>query len=384
MKAINWVVFCTILHLIRAISDSEIQYVVSVGKEPFESQRLVHSEELELTTRSGSRVRCWIPSGSESDEEVNLESGDNLSEGTPSLSKSKESLRGYCALHQMGYWTFEVCPFTKVRQFRVDGPSFDLGRYSFEKSHLSEGNIQSFVEGSDGRSAEVRIACSKSVEDALVIRSVVEPRPLFYEIFMESPLICDARVTGENRKLDPIEDAIFRVVKSMQRGCLLLFQGWWNYRFCFGDKLTQFHQEQVPVNREVSNRESTEKSFEVLITNEFNLGSWPLPIAINLNTLDSMDIPSEHIFLHNATNHEESYLGIIYRNGDPCDLTGESRQTEIRFRCNEDTQISRIASIAEVATCQYMLIVETDSLCSHPAFSLKSPNTHIIKCSSLS
>ena len=64
-----------------------------------------------------------------------------------------------------------------------------------------------------------------------------------------------------------------------------------------------------------------------------------------------------------------------YNEGDACDITGEPRQTEVRYVCAEDGKES-LASVKEASTCQYLVVVSTPLLCEHAAFKVKQVLLH--------
>lgn len=69
----------------------------------------------------------------------------------------------------------------------------------------------------------------------------------------------------------------------------------------------------------------------------------------------------------------------VYDGGQPCDITGQARATEVRFVCAPDAR-DAILSIAEAATCRYALVFATPRLCALPAFATPEPPVHRILC----
>ena len=69
----------------------------------------------------------------------------------------------------------------------------------------------------------------------------------------------------------------------------------------------------------------------------------------------------------------------MYDGGQPCDITGEPRSTEVRYVCAEGGKDS-VSAIVEAATCRYVLTFSTPRLCSHPAFQTPEPPVHHILC----
>jgi hypothetical protein len=72
----------------------------------------------------------------------------------------------------------------------------------------------------------------------------------------------------------------------------------------------------------------------------------------------------------------------VYNGGEPCDVTGKPRETEVRLVCSEDGK-EMVASLRESATCRYTLVFTTPRLCSHPAFHTPEPPMHQARSPSL-
>merc|ERR1712212_413470 len=74
-----------------------------------------------------------------------------------------------------------------------------------------------------------------------------------------------------------------------------------------------------------------------------------------------------------------------YVDGSVCDLTGESRKTEVRFKSDESlkgTDRDVISEIEEPSSCTYLFTISTIRLCSHPRFRAeKVKKTAAISCS---
>ncbi len=71
----------------------------------------------------------------------------------------------------------------------------------------------------------------------------------------------------------------------------------------------------------------------------------------------------------------------MYSGGEPCDVTGAPRQTEVRFGCGEAAGRDALSGLREPATCRYVLHLATPRLCAHPAFRVAELPVRAILCS---
>ncbi|WFD06727.1 Protein OS-9 [Malassezia vespertilionis] len=77
---------------------------------------------------------------------------------------------------------------------------------------------------------------------------------------------------------------------------------------------------------------------------------------------------------------EKLYLSQVWRDGSTCDLNGLPRTVEVQYFCSPDGS-HNIASISEVLTCNYVLVVHVPSLCNVAAFrDIQTEDVNIIKC----
>ena len=147
----------------------------------------------------------------EEEEELTQEEADDEDidpAGAPALMKS---LRGICYFSRIDYWTYEVCPSQRVRQYHSESgggtsqavhSEFSLGAHDPTQDSWSEPQqqqaatgatrssrrrasseassrayVQAFMGGTDGRSTRVRYVCPDSKRDEDGIVTVTEQQP---------------------------------------------------------------------------------------------------------------------------------------------------------------------------------------------------------------
>lgn len=69
----------------------------------------------------------------------------------------------------------------------------------------------------------------------------------------------------------------------------------------------------------------------------------------------------------------------VYKGGEPCDITGNPRETEVHFVCAEAGK-DGIVGMRETATCHYQLTFSSARICSHPSFHTPQVPVHHVLC----
>jgi hypothetical protein len=340
----------------------------------------------------------------------------------------KKHLDAPCYLKTEGYWTYEVCPFDAVNQFHFEGgersPLFNLGHYDPEGSRalsysLSKRRwyspkeeeamrpfvyVQRFTGGSGGRLTTVQFRClpdefagKKKIKSTKAeFKSVKEEEPLEYDVIVRTSLVCKEsldRLAGISKPAnalspsvtsssDPLFQALL-LLQAFEKQCIFHHSGWWSYKICYMENLIQYHAEQQQKKlTDAEVKSGAKPQFETVTTVEYSLGAWQLPQ--HWTEYEVTDTALTSVFhLHNDSSPEDSYLSLKYSGGTKCDLTGQARSTELRLKCNEESNTPRVLSIQETATCQYITVMETNLLCSHPAFKIQHPETLQIRCAPL-
>lgn len=128
------------------------------------------------------------------------------------------------------------------------------------------------------------------------------------------------------------------MLSTLSARCFYRLEDWWTYELCYEKHVRQFHREK-----------------EVL-SSEYSLGVYE-------------GEPAETDTMQGSIGEANSgkYVKQLYTQGDACDLTGQTRQTEVRYSCGEGGQ-EAILSIKEPSTCHYVLNVAVPGLCQMPTF----------------
>lgn len=138
--------------------------------------------------------------------------------------------------------------------------------------------------------------------------------------------------------------------------CLIKTKDWWTYELCYGHYIKQYHVEDSKIVGQV----------------------------ITLGLYDSdFDWDNETNKDKSSENRQKRYHSQYYNNGSKCDLTGQPRNAEIRFYCEEDSG-DYIHRVDEPGTCSYLITVHTSRICNHPFLKpLPSNKPQVISCSPL-
>lgn len=194
-----------------------------------------------------------------------------------------------------------------------------------------------------------------------------------------------------------------------KRGCLMKNLGWWNYEFCYGNRIRQYHS-----NNFIDS--NTGKTTQIIET-EHQLGVY----ANSGNDITDYPNDDEHLHVVNATGANKADWGVgrrkgptthigepsknerqrggngavyvqEYSHGDTCDQedVAESvikggnvihgsveRSSTVRFSCGKR---SELIGIKEDSTCHYILDVTVPELCQHELFRAPVTKTHVVKC----
>ncbi|BFZ53676.1 Protein OS-9 [Savitreella phatthalungensis] len=166
------------------------------------------------------------------------------------------------------------------------------------------------------------------------------------------------------------------LLRGMEGTCLYWIAGWWTYRFCYDDGITQFHALPPSPDRPLfpPAEDPSAGSFDLGSKRKTRVGDGNVPISAQRSFALSGGV---------ATSGSKS-LVVEYEGGTYCPITSSQRKTEVQFRCSPDTN-DRIGLVKEVATCQYLMLIQTPRLCNDLAFTTQNDEkSHKVTCSPIS
>lgn len=357
----------------QTVAEKEVKYLVGLLRNPMMGDTPSGGRVIQMTSKSGARFTCVIPDPTIEPAKQEATIDERIEEVA---AKVKASYGRGCFTKTKEYWTYEVCPFKSVRQFHKDGETvsmeFSLGLYnkSNEISLSSTGIYsQQYTSGTGDRQTIVRYVCHDDPGASKgLLTTVSEPKPFHYEMEIRTSLGC----------LAPKGESTPEALLSSLTECAHLNTGWWTYKFCYGKQVSQFHRESVEVKNTAAQSSPVPAStadqqaaaappkMEMITTVEYDLGRLPeetVPIVIVKG-----DTP------------KETYASQWYQDGTKCDVTNRPRKTEVRFYCDPaETQVIR--TIKETSSCEYMMVVASQYLCSHILFAPDLPKVREIACS---
>mmetsp|Transcript_15219 Transcript_15219/g.21367 ORF Transcript_15219/g.21367 Transcript_15219/m.21367 type:complete len:550 (-) Transcript_15219:178-1827(-) len=410
--------------VINNSSSPKIEYVVGLytkpdGDEGAEIATRARGRTVEMTSKNGQKFACVLPDPDAAEEDNNAAKSagkDMLVRGIQTAFKKR------CLVKNAGYWSYEVCPFKKIVQFhgepggaRDKRVSFSLGQYladldeapALGEDNLSDGDLtpetkqirealpvesnsvpyaQRYVGGTSGRKAVVQFVCHRRAGfdgNFGEILKVEEPSEFHYKITIATPRACLNE--PENRAKQPVP----RLLSPLKDRCIYMNQGWWNYEFCFNAHVRQYHMETVstPVTTAEKGEKETEKGkSKANSKSQVTKAQSGKVQKTTTNTVTTADFllgrrtSNSTISVHKGDSPATSYASQSYSDGTTCDLTGNSRRTEVRFVCEEELQKSRIVSIQESYTCEYLMHVATPLICVHETFQPVQPKLLEIAC----
>jgi len=152
-----------------------------------------------------------------------------------------------------------------------------------------------------------------------------------------------------------------------QQSCAYRLESYWTYELCHGKHLRQYHEERDG------------KSIKV---QEYYLGKFTKEMYDDLVLAYDKDV-ANGITRHPPTKKIEGlnmpYHEILMTDGTVCDLNQQPRRTRVLYVCYPAGK-NEIYSLKEVSTCEYEVVVLTNTLCSHPSYKPEESTEHSISC----
>lgn len=153
----------------------------------------------------------------------------------------------------------------------------------------------------------------------------------------------------------------------VQSSCSYRAEPYWTYELCHGKYLRQYHEE---------------RDGKQIKTQEYFLGKFTKEMFNELVVEHEKDIANKITRPPPTKNIEKidmPYYEIIMTGGTQCDLTGMPRRTRVLYTCYPSGR-NEIYSLKEVSTCEYEVVVLTNSLCQHPSFRPAETTENLINC----
>ena len=324
-------------------------------------------------------------------------------------------------------------------------PNGDVVKMDGSKGIVSYSQL--FEGGSNNRQSRVTYTCNSipnpTPNTAHILRSVREVKELHYEFEVQTTLLCrdaDNKLVGlagsdkesnivDSKKVDAKSDSpkssasadseetgrlasgphktgpglphVLDLLEPLGEKCLYLNTGWWTYKVCYLKEITQFHREQVAVtadgqihneppmlNVKTGARSAAEAEANIqaalkeakiqmkfVTTAEFTLGLLP-----SSTTQAELDADAKIV---RGDSWETTYVSQHYHSGTLCDLNNRPRMTETRIFCDMQESSHVIKSVIESATCEYVMVIHTPTICQHPLFKPDVPKVLEITCEPL-
>ena len=351
-----WLWLCLCLWVSSATEEGEWQYFC------FEAANKLGSVGETLFTELPERPeRALVASDAVATPEAS--SDESSSSATSSGVDRFQKLKGTCFFMRVGYWTYEVCPFLRVRQYHAENgggtnapvhSEFSLGTHvagSDDWQSAKQVYQQQFSAGTEGRQSMVRYMCPESRRDEDGIVVVHEPKEKQYIFTVRVAILCtiasdsaapseapaptrtqtDAsteEAEGQSAQIAEMVVPQMRLLSSLKGRCFQLTKDYWTYEFCPAQHVRQYRQE------------GTRTSADTLL-GSYDADKDRLTLGVR-GRLDKALVP--HTFTQN------------YVNG-----TG-SRAADVRARCSTKNEHSLLA-VEEPTMHHYVLLFLTPLAC---------------------
>jgi len=152
-----------------------------------------------------------------------------------------------------------------------------------------------------------------------------------------------------------------------QQTCAYKLESYWTYELCHGRHLRQYHEE---------------REGKTIKMQEYSLGKFTKEMLEEMVVEHEKD-KANGITRHPATKKIENmnmpYYEVVMPGGTNCDLNNKPRRTRVLYVCYPAGK-NEVYSLKEVSTCEYEVVVLTNTLCSHPDYRPEESAEHGISC----
>ena len=297
-------------------------------------------------------------------------------------------LEGLCSKLNQGWWTYEWCHRSKVRQFHAEAstaaadPDWSLGSYSSSVVMESKNKNRSAYEEvalavdifdvggqrcdetDAGRKSLVTFSCCRDRASGMRRKKderVISPKKVAYLLSVEETALCEYGLSVCSPLLCETTTAattnVAALLKPLEGICVQKTEGWWTFEFCYKKQARQFHAEVV------RDEKSGKKALAPVA--DFNLGNYQGndDLVAQKPTRDGPD--------------RKAKVELEYDQGTACDvLKNQRRATTVRLVCGNKHALT---NVFEDQTCHYTFTVTTPTICAHPIFSA-IPRTRKVTC----
>jgi len=148
------------------------------------------------------------------------------------------------------------------------------------------------------------------------------------DVDMARPHVNETRSKQEEEKeLARANDRGWELLHGMQGTCVYFWDGWWSYRYCYGQGVKQFHQ--LPPSQGIPAYPPVEDPTVM----PFTLGSVQDSLAEPEKELaERRSLDASKALGDLETRGETRYLVQRLAGGTLCDLTGKERRIEVQVR----------------------------------------------------
>jgi len=158
-------------------------------------------------------------------------------------------------------------------------------------------------------------------------------RKFIINIVPESPEKLTPKQQDEKTMIKPSNDVSINTKFLKGEYCLIGGSGWWQYEFCHGRHVLQFHEEHGKPKTIIK------------------LGFW------------NREKHLRHMASKKLKPKGKKHVVHFYSGGDTCDLTGKPREALVKLICKEGTGQQLSIYMTEDEVCKYTVGVESPILC---------------------